>query len=391
MAVPQIEKAAAGAGTTGPKDEIRALTALRGVAAMGVMMGHFRDQFGDAILLERYHGFLAHTYLFVDFFFILSGFVIALSYAHYFQNGFTANRYLVFLVKRLGRIYPLHIVVLGAFVASEAAKYLVATSSYPPFSVNSFDALVANILLIQAWGFFDHYTWNHPAWSISTEWFAYLIFPLLAAAMSKVRNHAAAAAIVVVCFLVLQWLIGLGGFSSDVSRFLLRCIPSFILGMVVYRITLFAPERLRAVLSSDIAFLFCLVASAAALAFSDDDLLAIVAFFFTVLTGSLTAGRTARFLSKGPLYFLGVISYSIYLVHSLVQRIWQMLFQVVWHSHMSSAAAWTAYAVCIALVVVASKLSYDLIEKPSRDFVSRQIVPLLKARVSSPEPGEEMT
>jgi peptidoglycan/LPS O-acetylase OafA/YrhL len=385
MTMPQI--GTAGASVPEAKGEIRSLTALRGIAAMGVMIGHFRDQFGDAIQVQRHDGFLAHSYLFVDFFFILSGFVIALSYAHFFQNGFAANRYLVFLVKRLGRIYPLHIVVLAAFVASEAAKYLVATSSYPPFSVNSLNALVANIVLIQAWGFYDYFTWNHPAWSISTEWFAYLIFPFLMLAISKVRSYAAALITVIACFLVLQWLIRTGGFSSSVDLFLIRCVPSFVLGMVVYQITLFASGKTRVALSSDLTFLLCLVVSAVAIALPGTELLAIAAFFFTVLTGSMTAGPTARFLSKGPLYFLGAISYSIYLVHSLLQRVWQMLFQVVWHSHMSPTAAWAAYAICIALVIVVSKLSYDLIEKPGRDFVSRQIVPLLKAPVTSPKPG----
>ena len=374
-------------GTIEPRREILALTSLRGVAALGVVIFHFRDQFGSAIDLDKYTVFFSRGYLLVDFFFVLSGFVIALSYTHFFAGGFSANKYGVFLAKRLGRIYPLHIVVLAGFVLSEAAKYLVATSANPPFSVNTFNALIANILLIQAWGIFDHFTWNHPAWSISTEWFAYLIFPFLAAALSKARSYTAIGVVVAVCFAELAWLERYTGGDTPVSLFLLRCIPSFVLGMVVYRLGLFMPHRMQEILASNSAFAASLLLSVVVIALPVSDVVAIGAFFLTVLTGSVSRGRVAAALSKGPLYFLGVISYSIYLVHTLLQRVWQMLFQVVWHSHIGTAEAWIVFFVLVSAVIAVSKITYDLIEKPGRDLVSKRIVPLMRPRLNSPKPG----
>ena len=374
-------------GTIEPRREILALTSLRGVAALGVVIFHFRDQFGSAIDLDKYTVFFSRGYLLVDFFFVLSGFVIALSYTHFFAGGFSANKYGVFLAKRLGRIYPLHIVVLAGFVLSEAAKYLVATSANPPFSVNTFNALIANILLIQAWGIFDHFTWNHPAWSISTEWFAYLIFPFLAAALSKARSYTGIGVVVAVCFAELAWLERYTGGDTPVSLFLLRCIPSFVLGMVVYRLGLFMPHRMQEILASNSAFATSLLLAVVTIALPVSDVVAIGAFFLTVLTGSVSRGRVAAALSKGPLYFLGIISYSIYLVHTLLQRVWQMLFQVVWHSHIGTAEAWIVFFVLVSAVIAVSKITYDLIEKPGRDMVSKRIVPLMRPRLNSPKPG----
>ena len=374
-------------GTIEPRREILALTSLRGVAALGVVIFHFRDQFGSAIDLDKYTVFFSRGYLLVDFFFVLSGFVIALSYTHFFAGGFSANKYGVFLAKRLGRIYPLHIVVLAGFVLSEAAKYLVATSANPPFSVNTFNALIANILLIQAWGIFDHFTWNHPAWSISTEWFAYLIFPFLAAVLSKARSYTAIGVVVAACLAELAWLERYTGGDTPVSLFLLRCIPSFVLGMVVYRLGLFMPHRMQEILASNSAFATSLLLAVVTIALPVSDVVAIGAFFLTVLTGSVSRGRVAAALSKGPLYFLGVISYSIYLVHTLLQRVWQMLFQVVWHSHIGTAEAWIVFFVLVSAVIAVSKITYDLIEKPGRDMVSKRIVPLMRPRLNSPKLG----
>jgi peptidoglycan/LPS O-acetylase OafA/YrhL len=60
--------------------------------------------------------FFVHAWLFVDFFFVLSGFVIAASYGERLVKGFGVER---FMLLRLGRLYPVHIVVLAVYVAYE--------------------------------------------------------------------------------------------------------------------------------------------------------------------------------------------------------------------------------------------------------------------------------
>jgi peptidoglycan/LPS O-acetylase OafA/YrhL len=157
------------------KAEIRQLTALRGVAAMLVVMYHFKKEFGTTINLDSYTQIFECGYLWVDFFFILSGFVMGLVYADFLAWPITPVRYRQFLTKRLARIYPLHIFTFVLFIPTEAAKLFLASNADPAFSVNSPGAMLSNILLIQAWHVHSSATWNQPAWSISAEWAAYLL------------------------------------------------------------------------------------------------------------------------------------------------------------------------------------------------------------------------
>jgi peptidoglycan/LPS O-acetylase OafA/YrhL len=373
--------------SSGSRGEIKALTSLRGVAALAVMFFHFRKEFGPAIQIDRYTPFLSRGYYWVDFFFVLSGFVIAYVYESSFRSGITPANYRVFALKRLGRIYPLHIFTLMCFVLSEAGKYLVATTAYAPFSVNTFEALVANIFLVQAWGIYDHYTWNHPAWSISTEWFAYLIFPFLALVLVRIRSVPGALVLAALCLVGLEAVIYAGQAGTlDVPVVLLlpRCVFSFILGMLVFWQYERAPQKWSAVGGSDFSFAAALAATLCCFLFRVPGVVVVIVFVWVVLAGSMNRGRVARALENPVLYFLGTISYSLYLVHSLVQRVWQMLFQVVWHGHISTPAAVIVLLVLSAVTIAASTVTYRYVERPGRDLFARwstKSVPA--ARVSS--------
>src|SRR5262249_54321506 len=132
---------------------------------------------------------------FVDFFFVLSGFVIAANYQQRLLDGFGMGR---FLLLRLGRLYPLHFAMLALFVGLELLKLLrrelvpaelwslnpVAPLSTPEQAPPT---IVANLLLVQSLHLFDFSTWNVPSWSISTEFYTYVVF---AACLIALRRHA---------------------------------------------------------------------------------------------------------------------------------------------------------------------------------------------------------
>src|SRR5215467_3214468 len=167
-----------------------ALDSWRGVAACLVALFHL-DAYSHFYDLP----FLRNSWLFVDFFFVLSGFVIAANYGRRLREGFGVGR---FLLLRLGRLYPLHLTILALFVAFELLKVLrrivipagvwslnpVAPFSTPPEAPAT---IVANLLLVQSLHVFDFLTWNDPAWSISTEFFTYVVF---AASLIALRRHA---------------------------------------------------------------------------------------------------------------------------------------------------------------------------------------------------------
>ncbi len=144
--------------------ELRALTGIRGVAACFVVAYHY---FLSMAATGPVKVVLGHGYIAVDLFFVLSGFVMARTYAPAFREWRGLRPYAAFLVKRLGRTYPLYITVLcltGALLRTERSPYTGLEWA-------------SNAAMVQAWGLADSIV--SPSWSISTELFAYIIFPLL--------------------------------------------------------------------------------------------------------------------------------------------------------------------------------------------------------------------
>lgn len=154
--------------------EIVPLTGLRGLAAWWVVFYHFKEYL-QPLVPGFVSAFLAKGYLAVDLFFVLSGFVLFLNY----RNSFSSDRsgaVRTFLRKRIARVYPLHLLMCVVFLVNPLAIAYFAPgvplgARYTP------DSFVASLLMVHNWGFFDGLVWNVPSWSISTEWFAYLLFP----------------------------------------------------------------------------------------------------------------------------------------------------------------------------------------------------------------------
>lgn len=152
--------------------ELRALTSARGIAAWLVVLYHIRASIAG--LPHGVEAVFAKGYLAVDFFFLLSGFVIWLTW-HDRLRGQGAAGIARFLQKRVARIWPLHGVMLAFAVALALALWATGRSD-PAFP---FAELPLHVLLVQNWGVTDALRWNDPAWSISCELAAYLLFPLL--------------------------------------------------------------------------------------------------------------------------------------------------------------------------------------------------------------------
>ena len=155
--------------TGGTKHRFVALDSLRGICACMIVLLHF-ETFGH---ISR-SPFVENGFLFVDFFFVLSGFVIAASYGDRLGQGYPIGK---FMLLRLGRVYPLHFVMLAIFVAWELATITIPRpSGRLPFSDGfSVGMIFANLALVQT--FVGNPTsWNGPAWSIAVEVWTYLVF-----------------------------------------------------------------------------------------------------------------------------------------------------------------------------------------------------------------------
>src|SRR5262245_48711911 len=167
------------------KVQLPALTGLRAFAALLVLCLHAVENFPNRLADNALVG---HGYLGVDLFFILSGFIIAHVYLHELVP-LRAQPLRVFLWHRFIRLFPAHATVLLALVALVAAAQAAGVTFHEPQGWNWRD-LPWHFLMVHAWGVTDVAGWNSPSWSISAEWFAYLLFPGVAAAALALPRRA---------------------------------------------------------------------------------------------------------------------------------------------------------------------------------------------------------
>ena len=304
------------------KDEINALTGLRGVAAVLVVIYHIYP-FADFPWGLRQ--IISRSYLSVDVFFVLSGFVMALNYGKMFEAGFSAPAFGTFMLRRLARLYPLYIVFLALRVGYSLLAYgslhvknywLAVNLPHPAVS------LLANALMIQSWGIANAIT--NPTWSISVEWGAYFLFPFIVAAILYGRPwRAVLASLIAVGLLVLVTQLTqhdgtihngpMDAYDGRTAGPMLRCLGGFTLGLVVYRLYLWAPARRLAGGWFGPFVCFYLLAG---MLLHWPDLALCAAFPPLVLALACNQGALGRFFSWGPVFQAGVLSYAIYVIHN---------------------------------------------------------------------------
>jgi peptidoglycan/LPS O-acetylase OafA/YrhL len=382
-------------GAASQRGEIRALTGLRGVAACYVMLYHYLSHAAHAGIVKT---FAWHGYLAVDLFFVLSGFVMALTYAKNFVRACSGNAFAGFLYKRLGRVYPLYAVVTLLTIATEYHQ----GAHFTPWE------LLCNALMIQSWGLAHPIAL--PAWSISTEFAAYLLFPPLVWAVLRGRDwRAVLSAIAAIAALALvatrslaelhqDWKPGPLGVVGDGSLYgVLRCLGGFTLGIAAYRyfadirgapVRTGLPSWLTSRSSGAVTVLILLL-----MAVPNSDIAIVVLFAPLIL--SLTEGSStiARFLSSRPVHWLGTISYSLYLVHRLTDELFRSAIQARLETVHVPHAFTVACVLIVPISIAFAVCTYYGIERPARDFsrrlVRKQDLPgLLAGRQSdSPDRG----
>ena len=165
-----------------------ALTSLRFVAALAVVVLHYRDLLGPlpAWLLQAIVG----GQFGVTFFFVLSGFILTYRYRDWFAAGVTTNGFRRFQRFRLARIYPVYLLGLlldtpwHVLERAQAGQLEVAAPSYVA-------SWLLNLVGLQAWVPAVPYAmfWNTPAWSVAAEFFFYATFPWACHALARRSAH----------------------------------------------------------------------------------------------------------------------------------------------------------------------------------------------------------
>ena len=311
-----------------------------------------------------------HGYMAVDFFFVLSGFIMSYTYLAGFQ-AIGMRAYLPFMWKRVARIFPLGLAVTASILCAGAIAGLFGLASLF-VRVKTAGGLPVVILVnaLHLQGFLPDYSLNDPSWSVSVELGAYLLFPLLIA----VTFRAPLAVTIAWNALGLAFLIGMsrldpaGGLAVRwVPLDFGRCVVEFGFGMLAYRIHR-RPSRLHA-LGGD-GWTWGLAAATAAALVLRNDMLIVLLFPPLVLAYALNRGQAGRAMSHRVPHYIGAISFSIYLVHNMF-RIPLFWAARQWHPDPLSAAAALGLAVVGSILVLPfAALAYRAIERPGRDAVN---------------------
>lgn len=299
---------------------LTALDGWRGVLALFVVLAHFP---GHVILMDTrfYEGGSA----IVDIFFLFSGFVIVSNYETKLANGYGAGR---FLIERLGRIYPIHFVMLLMFVLFEVllvyAGHRAGYVERPPFSGgNTIPSMWSNLFLVHSLGLHDVAGWNFPSWSLSTEWATYILFALTL--MLPGRSFLPFALVGFIASPILLSALSPYPMHETYHYGILRSIYGFCGGALTY----YVYARIRNVnLEDRLSFASWTVIELAvtsmvfilpfAIGTTPYAVLMTIAFIPFILVFALQKGGLSRLLSHRAAVYLGTISLSIYMVHAFV-------------------------------------------------------------------------
>ena len=358
-------------GTGDAKIEpLDALTGLRGLAALWVAAMHFSHE--SVLLLPvcaHLNWLVGRGGEAVPLFFILSGFILLHTYRAHFEV-FSWREYFQFLWLRLARIYPTYLATLGLMVGLVAASMLAGVAysktAYP------LSRLPLEALMLHRWWQSDFSGWNYPDWSISAEWFAYLlIFPLAVWLIKKLGgSKTLVIGIVALGFLLLEpavrtpWRISMvsllflaGAFIWEVRR-RLRLGPGvpahldWLAAILFFVVLWFAPHQGEYLPATG----FLLVAG------------------FLILGLSRTSGPVSRLLAWSPIFFLGEISYSVYLTHGIVQRVLKIILPAEKFAAASLPVRLVVVLAYVACFFAMSLCVYYAVERPARRWMRRRKV-----------------
>lgn len=371
-----------------------ALDSIRGLAALGVVFFHISwvNPFSSL-------RFFNNSYLMVDVFFVLSGFVVCNAYAKKLQTGADVQK---FVWLRFWRLWPVHITFLFVMLIIERAK-AASQAAYgldaarQAFATDGLGAFVANVLMIHSLHIYPYQTFNDPSWSISVEFYTYIVFAAVVVFAGYRRWLLYMSAILIFGAFAGLFLLGPPAITKTVDWGILRCVAGFFTGVLVCRGSDFARNvnfgtthtrfvRCGSVLSAG-AFIAYL--STKPYGWSDFGVYVFAAalVFFVSIEGNI---GMSRILCSRPLRWLGMVSYSIYMCHRSVIGPFGRAMRFLLHTKAFIDPAtgdpttvpdpWTG-AICTLLCVICilgvSHMSYRFVEKPFRDW-SRRAYPNLR-------------
>jgi peptidoglycan/LPS O-acetylase OafA/YrhL len=344
--------------------DIKPLTGLRFLAALWLLLYFFWGRLG--LGTREHFALIEKGSMGVDLFFILSGFILAHVYGPQVENK--TFHWRSFLWARLARVYPLHIVCFIMMFS----LWFIAVKIGAPIEAKAFDVtqIPAHLILVQAWGTVRSDGWNFPSWSISAEWFAYLMFPIAFGIASVFRKapHAGLALAMGLFWILVAVAYQLGMVLVDMTwqGGVMRIVPSFLMGVMLWMagrtVNLSTTVTFVGVWTSVLwIFVSSRVGFPAELIWPG---LAGLVFFLAETSKHVNQSMCS---SKIWIY-LGEISFAAYMVHLPLDIVYYKIVDRI----MSTPTGLLAILIglfAIALTWLAAAIAHALVEKPARNFM----------------------
>ena len=304
------------------RERFEVLDSFRGLCALFVVVYHLHVSDSIAEI-----AFFRGSSIFVEFFFVLSGFVLAHGYA--FRENLSFGP---FLSARFFRLYPLHLFMLLVFVLLELGKWGALEFFGISFNNMAFtndyalESILPNLLLVHAWTpFTNPLSFNTPSWSISIEFYMYLLLYLSLLMAGRVRMLVWGLLPAVMFYLMITG-------SDLLLPAVMRGLSGFFGGVICYLVYRRYLSRIKvpvwlASLVEVVLILMVIAVVQSELEYRS--VWATLVFFLAVLWFSLEGGLLSTALKRDSLQFLGRLSYSMYMTHAAVIYLFTSLFLVL--------------------------------------------------------------
>ena len=346
------------------------LDGLRGIASFMVVMLHYDK---SVLPLSVYSHFaIRHAFIFVDFFFVLSGFVMAMNYADHLNNG---QQFRSYLRKRFIRLYPLLAYTTLIYLSVEILTSLVFPSSVqtPADPKQLLEMTMDTLLMTNATpllGTSDGM--NFPAWSISAEMISYLVFGWI---MTSCRGKARLMAIGGVMALSAAILMIHGRYFSGGEFGFARALLCFHAGVLTWLL----PVN-RKMIGNKYAYLVPAFIITALYLLKDATgmqrniigvALLPILFSVSILILTRTRGPLVEFLENRMMRFAGRISYSVYLNHAILLLVIPRLIFNIAGIPKTAQTELITFGLTMVILLIYSTLTFEFIEKKGGRWLNR--------------------
>ncbi|QEY50103.1 acyltransferase family protein [Legionella longbeachae] len=287
------------------------LDSFRGVCALSVVIFHLHV---SGTITE--FNFFRNAHLFVEFFFVLSGFVLFHTYKDAFNNY---RDFSPFIIKRIFRLYPLHFFMLALFILFECGKWYAETKGFNfnghAFSGrNSLKEVLPNLLLLQSWlNQAEPLSFNGPSWSISAELYVYMLFAVI---LISSRKFSVSLFALISGFSFFALAMNLDILNNNILR-VCSCFFAGILAYYVYQQILsysLSKQTLTLLEGLGLVMIFVILNWN----IKHQGIIASIWFCMVIIVYSLEGGFFSSLLKHSFFRRLGTLSYSIYMIHFAV-------------------------------------------------------------------------